>query len=1143
MELSSFIPARLVSAFAAILAGWLCLAVAGPLGAQTQSSASLNGSVTDPAGALVPSAEVLLKNNSTGVVSTTHTNGAGVYNFTNIAPGDYSVSVTKKGFSTELQPDFQLDVNQTATINFALKVGAEHTEITVSAQSVNLETSTAELGAVIGEQEVQNLPLNGRNFTELLLLTPGASPINPLQNAGGAPGAIGTYVYPAINGQSNRSNMFLLDGVNNYGAGPDTNAVQPTIDDIQEFKVQSHNDEAEFGQVLGGIVNLVTKPGTNAFHGDVWEFFRNDGFDASNFFDSQKTPLHQNQFGGTVGGPVLLPHYNGRKRTFFYASYEGFRQSTSSPLLYLVPTAAEESGDFSAVGSQIYNPYSVVVAPDGSYTTSPFLCDGAGNPSPVNGNGTQSSGTPCNKIPSSLFNATDLNYAQDVFPAPKDVGEPGFNGQDNSPTSIDSNQGSGRLDQHFGDHDQAFFRYTGSWQSNVSSGGIAGNKSDSTINSHNLAASWTHTFGGSAVLQGTFGRTYGVNNSVGSWSFPQSKVLNNTTFAGNFIDHNVGSHTSPLFPTVGVNGYLGMNNFVAGGPYSEIYEYRVDGSKLWGSHLFKFGGSIATDDDDNATVGSVDVFDPLQTSNGSAAVGGDAFASMLLGFPTYAEIDNVDAYLHGGKIFGGYAEDQWKVTDKLTINIGLRYDVTDWPTEGRESDHSNITGDMNLNNGTYVLQQAAPGCSSTQNAPCIPGGTLPANVSVSPNGRIIQNTYDNIQPRFGLAWRINDKTVLRAAYGRFYDNWAAVIGFGANFTESWPNIAYLSGSNLNSPYPTATANDPLGLGSGNLLPSASPFEQSDGFLDPRLRNPYADQYNIGFERTLAPHAVLTINYVGSEDRRLMLQLTGNAALTPGPGDPQLRAPFPYIQPQNGYVQSNGNSNYNALQVSAQGQNLKGATFTAAYTYSKDIDIGCDSYASFCDVQDPYHPEHDRGVAGWDTTNNLAAAVVYALPNAIVPDGSAGNRMLGGIVNGWHLNGIVSMHNGQPYDVQAPYQIANTNNISGAERANVTGSVYAGATKLNPINVGAFSLPAPYTFGDMGRNSLRADWARDLDLSLFKTFPIAEADRLEFRIEAFNLTNTPVFAVPDNNITDPNFGVVSSTANVQREVQLAAKFYF
>ena len=1129
--------------FRRILAIMSMFCMFGSVASHAQSQASLNGTVKDQSGALISGADLLLTALSTGFTQTTHSNGAGVYTFPTILPGHYKLQATKDGFKTVIEPDITLDVNQTASINFALPVGTTTSDVVVSSDAIALETSTAELGAVIETREILDLPLNGRNFTELLLLTPGSSPINPLQNKGGAPGSIGAFVLPAINGQSNRSNMFLLDGINNYAAGGDAYALQPTVDDILEFKVQSHNDEAEYGQVLGGIVNLATKSGGNQFHGSAWEFFRNDALDASNYFDTSKTPLKQNQFGGAAGGPVILPHYNGHDRTFFYGSYEGFRRSTSSPTLYVTPTPAQLSGDFTAISSQIYNPYSAAPDPDnpGSYINAPFMCDGAGNALPANGNGLQAPGVACNKIPSSLFDPTMLYYAKTLFPAPKDVGTPGFNGQDNSPITLNSNQMSERIDQQLTQRDRIFFRYTQAWQTNITSGGVVGNKAINTVNSYNLGVNWTRTFQ-TALVQVTFGHVKGTNLSTPTFSNVPSDFLTNTSFVPNFYSHSVGGQKTTYFPTVGVDGYLGNDNFLNGGSYSDIYEIRTDDSKSFGRHQLKFGGSIATDNTINGTVGSVDVFDAINTSNGSAGAGGDAVASLLLGLPTYGEYDSVDAYLHGGKIFGIYAEDQWKVNERLTLNFGLRYDVTDWPTEGRSSDGSDITGNMNLNNGTYVLQKSAPACSATQSYPCIPGGTLPDHVVVSPNGKIIQNTYDNVQPRFGIAYRINDKTVFRAAYGRFFDNWAAVVGFAANFTESWPNAAYLSGSNLNIPLVNAKATDPLMMGAGPITPAPTPFDQSDGFLDPNLKNPHSDQYNLGFQREWWHGSILTVNYVGSQNRREMLQLTGNAATTPGPGDPQLRAPFTYIQPQNGYVKSIGSSNYNALQISSTGRS-GGLTHKIVYTYSKSLNYGCDTYSNFCDVQDPYDISGDYGPAGWNLKHIFAASAVYDLPFGMQRRFSSGNRGIDYLIGGWQVNALVSLHNGSPYDVQAPYQIPNTNNISGAERANLVGKPYAGGTKLNPINVNAFALPDPYTFGNMGRNSLVTDWGRNLDMSIFRSFPIREAMRFEFRAEAFNLTNTPVFAQPDNNITDPNFGAVSATQNTQRELQMALKFYF
>ena len=1110
--------------------------------ADAQSSASLNGTASDTTGAVVPGVSITLTNVDTGVSRGIETNNAGLYRFVSILPGRYTLQAARSGFETVVQPQIQLQVNQTATVNFKLPIGATATKVEISAESIHLETSTAELGTVVGDQQVVNLPLNGRNFTELLLLTPGASAANPLQNAGGPGGAIGSFVYPSVNGQPNRSNMFLLDGVVNYNGSNDTNAIQPTIDDIDQFKVQSHNDEAEYGQVLGGIVNVVTKSGTNSFHGALWEFLRNDAFDASNYFStSAKTPLRQNQFGGAAGGPVLLPGYNGRDHTFFYGSYEGYRQRTASSQLYLVPTAAQLAGDFSAIPSHIYNPYSAAQQPDGSYVNSPFLCGANGTPSPVNASNVQTAGTPCNMIPSALINSTMLTYMKTLFPAPKDVGVPGFNGQNNSAVSTNSNQYSARIDEQLGQNNRIFGRYTGAWFNNTSPDGqVYGNNGTATYNTYNIAAKWTHEFGSSALVELTFGR---VNQSytTNTETPDPATFLKTVDFAPNFYSHGSG----PRIPTVQLLGYNLYGDFTSQGAATDIYQYGGDGSKLIGRHLLKFGASLSTDNVRGNFDGSVDVFGTTQTSNGSAGLGGDSAASALLGIPTYAELDNGGQDLQDGKIYGLYFEDQWQVNRRLSLNLGVRYDVTNWPVIANSAKYgsSSYIGNMNLNNGTYELQNRPSACSATQSAPCIPGGTLPARVDVSSNGKIFQNTYDNIQPRLGLAYKVDSNTVFHAGYGRFFDNWASVIGFGANFGNSWPDVTYLEGDNLNNPTVRVFANDPLQIGSGPIAPAANPFEQSDGFLDPKLKNSYADQYNAGFQRQFGQSTVVSLNYVGAKDRRAPLQLSGNAALTPGPGDPQQRAPYPYILAQKGYVRSIGASNYNALQVSSQGRTRNGLTYSVAYTWSKTIDFGCDTYGHNCDVQDPYHWQKDKGVAGWDLTNIFSGSMVYPLPFGRGKQFYTGNPIADTIIGGWQLNGILSLSSGLPYDIQGPYQIANTNNVSGVVRANVVGDPRSGATKLNPINVNAFALPAQYTFGDLGRNSLRSDWAKNLDLSVFRSFHIFRESRLEIRGEAFNLTNTPVFAAPDNQLTDPTFGAVSSTANTERELQVAGKFIF
>jgi len=1115
------------------------------LGSHAQvATAAIGGTVTDASGAVVLDATVTLKNVDTGIRTVTRTNGTGVYSIRNIEPGLYSLEVGKEGFSSEQPQSFNLAVNQTATLNFTLRTGTTQETVQVSAQGVQLETTTAELGNVIDKQDVNALPLNGRNFTQLSLLSPGSAPANQSGNAAGSwlvP--YGNVSFPAVNGQNNNSNMYLLDGTVNFGGIRDTYGIAPILDDVQEFKVQSHNDEARFGQVLGGIVNVVTKSGTNKFHGAVWDFLRNDLLDATPYFAQEKTPLKQNQFGATISGPVVLPHYNGRNKTFFSSSYEGFRNHTAANSLALTPTPAELGGDFSSLsGTQIYNPYSTVVNGSGIATRMPFLCDGSGNPSPLNGSNQQTSGTPCNKIPANLLNPTTVNFAMTFFPAPTNTGNPAFNVRDTTPRIVDSNQITERIDQQIKEKDRLYVRYTGWWQTTSGSGGYPNLLSKTESYSYNFATHWTHTFGPSTVLDLAFGRTYGdyyVNPQM--LNVPDN-YLQQSGFAQYFYDHPVGGQLVPsMFPS---GGYVGGANYQAKIHWTDIYDYRGDISKAYGKHLFSMGASLATNGWWQPFYGSEDDFDAFQTSDGEGN-GGDAMASMMLGIPAYAEVDNVYSYLHGGKVISTYFQDQWRVTPRLAVNIGLRYDLTINPREGKSSNQSDITGDFDFSNGTYILQKPAPACSATQGTPCIPGGTLPAHVVIAKNGKISRDIYDNFGPRIGFAYRLTDRTVLRGAYGMFFDNWAALTWNQSNNTQVWPNTAFIGADGINLTNPTVFATDPFALGNGSfssILPPPDPWSQSNTFFAPHQPNARSQQYNFGIQRELSSTSTVTLNYVGAHDTRLPDVVTGDAAYTPGPGDPSLRSPYPYMQPE-GYMTSFGNSSYNALQASLQMKSRSGVTAQINYTWSRVFNIGCDGYFTGCSIQDPYRPQNDHGPASFDQPQVFNASWVYPLPFGKGHKWSSGNAVLNQIVGGWQLNGIVSMSSGLPYNVNADNSIPNTNNFFGAERGDVVGNPRAGANHLQPFNPNAFAVPAPFTFGNSGRNSLRSDWNKGLDLSLFRSFLISENKRLEFRMEAFNATNTPVFGIPDTFLGDPNFGLVSSTASTERQVQVALKFYF
>lgn len=1153
--------------FAFLPCACIVLCIAFSTVAHAQATAAINGTVTDSSGAVIPGTELVLHNRATNLDRTTTSNSVGAYVIPNVQPGNYDLRAKKSGFAPAVDSNITLVVNQTATHNFTLTTGSVNEVVVVKGEAATLETSTAELGNAIVKQEVNDLPLNGRNFTQMLNLTPGVSTVNVSQNSTGSGGVwsnpIGNFSYPSVNGQTNRSNLFLLDGVNNQGSFGSTYAVPPIIDDIQEFKVQSHNDDASFGGALGGIINVVTKSGTAAFHGSAWEFLRNTSFDARNPFVPSVTPFQQNQFGATAGGPVFIPgHKPATPKTFFFASYEGFRNHTTAQNFFTTPTAAELTGDLSTVPNQIFNPFSTVPnasSPTG-FSNAPFMCDAAGSPLPAT-NGVQGSGIPCNKIPSSMLNPDMLTYAQKLFPSPNLFGNPNFNGLDTTKNITQQDEGGLRLDHQFSERSSIWARYSGFWQPVSGSGGFTGLARQQQTRGYNVGVTYTHTFSSSALMELLFGRN-SVNIDQGANYANAPASLGGQLFSPNFAGNFIGGVS--MIPDVTILGYIGNSNPSAHGAsqvdnthVSDIWQWGGSFTKNYLHHTFRVGANFASNNASALYLNSSVLFSAANTANAAnISEGGDALASFLLGVPNSASRRDVVETQHGGWVDGFYFMDEWKATPKLSVNLGLRYDITFMPYYGDNQHQNNMVGDLDAFRGIYILAHTAPPCSVTNAAPCIPtpNGTLPANVIVTPlsNGAIYHNDYTNWQPRIGFAYQLRANTVLRAGYGRFFDNWAAITQTAQNFEGTWPSLGQLGASNLNAltSVPTATAEDPFSLGSGSALPPPTPFNQVTWYADPYLKRPYADQWNFGVQQQVGSNTVLTANYVGSHGGRLDLGPYANTALTPGPGNPQDRAPFPFITPTP-FDRSTGRSSYNALQVSMDGRSVHGLTYLISYTWSKAMDIGCTGWYGVegCSIQDPYNMNKDRGPAATDLPQILSASWVYQLPFGQGRKYTSSNGILNHIIGGWGLNGILSLSSGQPYDVGVSGDIANTGNVgccSGYyERLNLVGDATpAHQSPAEWLNPAAFQVPAQFTFGTLGRDALRSDWFKNLDLSLFRQFPITERTRLEFRFEGFNVTNTPVWAIPDRNFSDGSrFGVVSSTANTARQLQLGLKLYW
>ena len=611
-----------------------------------------------------------------------------------------------------------------------------------------------------------------------------------------------------------------------------------------------------------------------------------------------------------------------------------------------------------------------------------------------------------------------------------------------------------------------------------------------------------------------------------------------------------------MLPGPTITGYSSASEMTMLIPTAtDSYQYSGSVTKIAGSHSMQFGaGFISMSQAEYNSYPSVD-FAAQETGNpANSKAPGDPLASFLLNVPDSAVRSNSTEVERPGGVLSVFGQDTWRATNNLTLNFGLRYDLTFIPPTGN-SKTGLATGDMDLSNGTYVLQAVPPACSVTGKAPCLPGdGSLPAHVVVDPRGKIAHNVYTNLGPRLGFAYQVGTKTVVRGAFGIIYDNWAGVEQMAQNASSNWPTLGGQQASNINQPTtasatPTVQAENPFGSSNRSLLPPATPFNTVSYYYDPHIKNPYSEQWNLGIERQLGRSLTATLNYVGSVSKRLDVGGYYNTALSPGPGNPQSRALFPYIVPTK-YDRSVGSSNYNALQFSLNQRYSNGLTYQVAYTWSKSMDVGGDGWFGVEGTvpQDPYDPSAYGGysIAGTDLTNVLTVNAIYQLQVGKGKLLSTGNSLLDYVLGNWQVNSIFLARSGLPFTPLTSSDIANTGNGDAYETLDVVGdpNELSKRTPAEWFNTAAFAVPAEYTYGTASRNFLRSAGYWNLDASLFRAFPLwSDQRRLEFRFEAFNVLNNTIFGTPVSNINSAQFGTVDTTANTARELQLGAKFVF
>ena len=1078
------------------------------------NTAALSGTVKDKSGAAIPGASVLVVETATGISRTVEANQVGFFNVPLLQPGEYSVTVTKQGFRTA-KSQVQLQVNQLANLNFALEVGSVNQSVTVTGAAPQLETQTAGLGTVIETREINQLPLNGRQFIQLLQLAPGTVPVSVSQTAVPAIGGAGSgsNVTPSINGGTGRSNLFFVDGI--YATDPffTSLSISPSVDAIQEFQEQTHTDQAQFGGATGGTVNLATKGGTNQFHGTAYEFFRNQAISAIPYFATTNLTYNQNQFGGTLGGPII------HNKLFFFGYYDGYRQTQAATNFSILPTSAELGGDFSALlpNTVIYDPYTY------NPTTGQTLPFGPNDP--VN----PSSGP--NIIPTSMLNQGILAVMKAYVPAPQQNVPDAINFLNTANATNNQDQYSVRVDYNMSQKDLLHVRWSVNENTSVSPGALPLDPFVAGFNGNNSGGTWVHTFSPTLVSQITIGY-----NSV---DHPQLFNLPNpgTTFqASGFsagFPENPGGVLVPEVVGLHPSGFFDVNG--GWGPIGPQRLYQISGSinKQEGNHTLIFGAAFYhtwmytnwAENDENFNQQAT--WNPCGATTNSGTcegVGGNSLASMLIGLPDSAsrQVGNSGVNLYSD-VSDAYIQDSWKILPKLTLNYGFRWDYTTPIGE----DNNRLSG-FDIHTGKWYIPK---------NDTDMPSGPLPAGVVISTRNTITKPDYTNFAPRFGFAYQVMPNTVIDAGVGASYDSWSGALQAAQNARGAWPSGASQNPINLNiaGVSPGVTAQNPFGA-TKPVIP-ASPFPEGGGFLDTQWKNAYSWQWNLQIQRQFGNSGVVKLGYVGSATTRSPVQMPSNVSLVLGPTQ---TLPFPQMQYSFNEIESVGHMSYDAFQAQYNKNYSNGLAFTTAFTWSKNIDVGCDDYWEGCNVQNPYNLRSNRSVAHTDVPLVFTFSSLYELPFGRGKSFATSGPQ-SALLGGWQINGILSSRSGTPFTPSINFDNANSNGAS--NRPNVIGSTSGPRTLNEWFNTAAYAVPAPFTYGSAGRDSLRGPRYTDLDFSLFRDFKIHERYVVRFRAEVYNLFNHPNFANPDGTLEDATFGQITSTNGFPREYQFAGTFHF
>jgi hypothetical protein len=1154
-----------------LTAALVLLMTLGGLG-QTPTG-TLQGVVTDESGALISDAEVTITNIGTAEKKELTTDAAGRYVLPFLNPSTYTVTVTAKGFSSEKVDNIKIDVSQIRSVNFTMKVGAVSQQVEVEASATPLDTDNATTGTVIDTKKVIDLPLNGRNPFSLASLVPG---VNNVGNAS----------TPHIGGSRNAVNEEQLDGMTNIlpenNVGNNVSAYTPIVDSVQEFSVQTNSLSAEYGRFGGGVINLVTKSGTNQWHGGLFEFSRNAVLNANDFFANRtgesKPSSNEVQYGGTLGGPVFIPKlYNGHDKTFFFFGFQGDNATTAALATDTVPTVAFRNGDFSALGTTIYDPLTVHLDPaTGNYVRNAFLN---------------------NQIPSNRFDPVAVK-ALSYFPLPNTGGP---NAQTNNFVSVGNTTNNdykwdGRFDHNFTQNWHMFFRLSHDWNNSLplfdyGASNPASKGGSGFVTGGSWSASMDHTITLSPTtvldLRYGFARSYVTDKPLGagfdltSLGLPQSMQA-------------IAAQRVLEFPQFSFsNGaQLGNNGYVALVENPLAHDVTASLTKIANRHTIKIGGEWRKMIINFAQYGypsgqfNFDQTWTQQTINNSNGTG-SPYASFLLGLANGGQMTHEPTAADASAYGALYIQDDYKVTQKLTLNLGLRWDV-DIPRTERYNRLSYWDQTLPSPIAAKVSANACLYCGD------LAGQMIFVGTPASKYGRHQGPTqWKDFGPRFGFAYNPESKTVIRGGFGISYAPSAlqaagttgapGVQGFGSSTqVQSSFDNQHTVNAYLTNPFPGGY-NLPLGAAGGPATDLGLGIGES--FFD-SYRNPYSIEWNVNIQRQLPGQMTLEVGYIANRGVFLVdgelgqpysqvspsyLSL-GNQLLdqVPNPfygvittpGSPlsqptvsynRLLAPFPQYSNVSSFRKPRADSFYNGLIIRLDKRFSNGLSYILSFTGGKAMDNSAAAVGYLGPIgatrADQYNGHLEWSVSPQDVSKSFVANFVYELPfgkGKHFLNSAPGFANL--LIAGWQANGIVTLQTGTPVIITGA--VNQTGLLSAAQRPDNNGrsATLSNASISEWFNTSVFTQPPPFTIGNTGRTlpDTRNPGTATADLSLFKNnyFGKERRDNLQFRIEAFNTLNHPNFGTPNTSLQAGSaFGTITSLAIPSRVVQLAVKFNF